>query len=107
MAQFDVHRNSGRNRSAIPYVVVAQTSRLDGLQSRLVIPLVVSSPGSEREPRLAPVLTVEGRKVVLHPWEMQAVPSKALGHWVASLADDESSGQIIQAIDEVITRAYG
>lgn len=30
MAQFDVHRNKGANRDAIPYVVVVQSAIFDG-----------------------------------------------------------------------------
>ena len=107
MAQFDVHRNPGRNRATIPYIVVVQTSRLDALPTRVVIPLVVPRQPHEREPRLAPKLTVEARDVVLHTWEMQTVPRAVLGPVVASLADDASAGQIIGAIHEVISRAYG
>jgi toxin CcdB len=107
MAQFDVHQNRGRNRVAIPYVVAVQSSRLDSLPTRLVIPLVLPSPSYRRDPRLAPALMVEGREVVLHAWEMQAVPLNALGPVVASLADDNAAAQIIGAIDEVISRAYG
>jgi toxin CcdB len=106
MAQFDVHRNGGRNRAAIPYMVVVQTSRLDALPTRLVIPLVLPNPSYRREPRLAPSLMVGGRELVLHAWEMQAVPVSALGPVVASLADDHSAAQIIGAIDEVISRVW-
>jgi toxin CcdB len=107
MAQFDVYRNNGRNRATIPYVVVVQSSRVDGLPTRLAIPLVLPRPAYRREPRLAPSLTVEGQEVVLHAWEMQAVPIHALGEVVAFLADDNAAAQIIGAIDEVISRAYG
>jgi len=107
MAQFDVHQNRGRNRVAIPYVVVVQTSRLDGLPTRLEIPLMMPSPTYRRDPRLAPALMVEGHEVVLHAWEMQAAPLNSLVPMVASLADDNAATQIIRAIDEVISRALG
>lgn len=107
MAQFDVHRNSGRNRAVIPYVVVVQTSRLDALPTRVVIPLVLPRGDFRREPRLAPSVMVEGREVVLHAWQIQTVQRSVLGPFVTSLADDTSAGDIIRAIDEVISRAYG
>ena len=40
MAQFDVHRNIGKQRHAIPYVVVVQSSLFDTYRRRVVIPLV-------------------------------------------------------------------
>lgn len=39
MAQFDVHRNTGKQREAIPYVVVVQSSLFDRYRRRVVIPL--------------------------------------------------------------------
>jgi toxin CcdB len=107
MAQFDVHLNVGRNRAEVPYVVVVQSSRLDGLPTRVVVPLVVPKPPYRREPRLAPTLTVEGREVVVHAWEIQTIPRNVLGPLVASLADDPSAEAIIGALDEVVSRAYG
>jgi toxin CcdB len=40
MAQFDVHRNTGKQREAIPYVVIVQSSLFDSYRRRVVIPLV-------------------------------------------------------------------
>jgi len=39
-AQFDVHRNTGRNRTAIPYVVIVQSSYFEKSRRRVVVPLV-------------------------------------------------------------------
>jgi toxin CcdB len=40
MAQFDVHRNTGKQRETIPYVVIVQSSLFDSYRRRVVIPLV-------------------------------------------------------------------
>ena len=40
MTQFDVHRNTGKQKEAIPYVVVVQSSLYDGYRRRVVAPLV-------------------------------------------------------------------
>jgi hypothetical protein len=40
MAQFDVHRNIGKQSVAIPYVVIVQSSLFDSYRRRVVIPLV-------------------------------------------------------------------
>lgn len=40
MAQFDVHRNTGRLRDSIPFVVLVQSSLYDDYRRRVVVPLV-------------------------------------------------------------------
>jgi hypothetical protein len=56
---------------------------------------------------LVPRFRIEGRNVYLNPLGILTVPRSALGRHVTSLADDASSSVIINAIDAVITRAYG
>lgn len=109
MAQFDVCRNKGALRDAIPFVVVVQSSLFDGYRRRVVVPLVrrsalpatVTSAGS----RLNPVFEVEGVQVVLHPLDTVSVAVDQLGAVVRSLADQ---GQAIAgALDELLTRSWG
>jgi toxin CcdB len=108
MPQFDIHRNPGRGKADIPYVVVVQSAYYDRQRTRLVAPLVINDGAVEwRYPGRMPHFIVEGRRVVLDPLLMQAVPSTSLGPVVASLADDNSAVAIITAIDEVISRSYG
>lgn len=108
MAQFDVHRNTGAQREAIPYVVIVQSALFDGYRRRVVIPLVrrsqamlstalVSSP-------LNPVFKIEGVDVVLHPLEMVSISTERLGKKVATLAKD--GDRIVAAVDELLTRAW-
>ena len=40
MAQFDVHRNSGKHKDIIPFVVVVQSAQFDNYRRRVVVPLV-------------------------------------------------------------------
>ena len=40
MAQFDVHRNGGKQKDTIPFVVIVQSGLFDGYRRRVVIPLV-------------------------------------------------------------------
>jgi len=40
MAQFDVHRNLGKNHDAIPFVVIVQSALFDSYRRRVVVPLV-------------------------------------------------------------------
>jgi toxin CcdB len=107
MAQFDVHRSPGRNRVAVPLVLVVQTRVLDHLSTRLVSPLMASHNFTHRGVYATPVFDIEGQRVVLAPWQIQTVRADQLGPVIASLADDVSTSAIINAIDAVIARAYG
>jgi toxin CcdB len=108
MSQFDVHRNPGLNRDAIPFVVTVQSAAFDKLSRRLVIPLLADGPNvSVRIPysNTTPALVVKGRRVVLDPFDMVSVEAKKLGPAVASLA--AKADVIIAALDEVISTAHG
>ncbi len=106
MAQFDVHRNSGRNRGAIPYVVIVQSSIFDDYRRRVVVPLVKKSYlDAVTAPRFNPTFRIEGTAVVLHPLEIVSVDARTLGAFVLSLAD--AGQRIVDALDELITRAHG
>ena len=106
MAQFDVHRNRGANRHAIPYVVVVQSAIFDGYKRRVVVPLVKKSHVDKVAlPRFNPTFTIEGTPVILHPLELVSVATDQLGKVVHSLTEE---GQlIIDALDELVTRAHG
>lgn len=106
MAQFDVHRNSGRNRSAIPYVVIVQSSIFNDYRRRVVIPLVKKSYlDAVTVPRFNPTFEIENTRVVLHPLEIVSVDVRELGEFVISIGS--AGQQIIDALDELITRAHG
>lgn len=105
MAQFDVHRNTGSQRAVIPYVVVVQSQRFDRARRRVVIPLVLESAIAHPEPRLNPVFTVQGRRVVLNPLHTVSVALERLGERVGSIKED--GDRVIAAIDLLITRAWG
>ncbi len=108
MAQFDVHRNIGKQRETIPYVVIVQSSLFDSYRRRVVIPLVrrsnlenaVALVGSP----LNPAFNIEGIAVVLHPLEIVSVATDQLGEKVATLAQE--GDRITAAMDELLTRAW-
>lgn len=105
MAQFDVHRNRGRNRNDIPYVVLIQSSLYDNYRRRVVVPLVRKSLlGKIANPRFNPAFKIEGVTVVLHPLEVVSVPCDQLGEFLQSLAPQGQS--IMDALDELLTRAW-
>ena len=109
MAQFDVHRNKGRLRESIPYVVLVQSSLFDRYRRRMVVPLVRRSalPGqaSAAGSRLNPVFQVDGQEVVLHPLDMVSVAAEQRGECVASLADQGQG--VSDALDVLLTRSWG
>jgi toxin CcdB len=103
MAQFDVHRNTGRHRDTIPFVVVVQSSLYDNYRRRVVVPLVSkSSLGKVTNPRFNPTFRIKGQSVVLHPLEIVSVANENLGEIVESL--EEQGDTIIAALDELLTR---
>lgn len=105
MAQFDVHRNTGRHRDDIPYVVLVQSSLYDSYRRRVVVPLVMKSAlGKVVNPRFNPAFKIENVPVVLHPLEIVSIANEQLGEFVLSLQD---SGDVIAAaLDELLTQAW-
>ena len=99
MARFDVFPNPGAHASTTPYLLDVQNDLLDGLDSRMVIPLrsldhfaKVKLPA-----RLMPVLHVNGNDYVLETTKMGAVPRRILKTPLASFADKQD--QITGALD--------
>jgi toxin CcdB len=108
MPQYDVHRNPGRHRATIPFVVVVQSSLFDLYRRRIVVPLVRTSeirePEIARSSRMNPIFVVDGIEVMLHPLELASVAVDQLGERIMSLSD--RGGDIADALDEVFTRAW-
>jgi toxin CcdB len=105
MAQFDVHRNTGKQKEAIPFVVVVQSSQFDDYRRRVVVPLVRKSAiGKISHSSFNPSFKIRGTPVVLHPLEIVSVPLSQLGDFVESLSAE--SQQIIAALDELLSRAW-
>jgi len=106
MAQFDVHRNTGKHRDDIPYVVLVQSSLYDSYRRRVVVPLVKKTLlGKISNPRFNPTFRIEQSQVVLHPLEIVSIPDEQLGEFVQSL--NQEGNQIIDALDELLTRSWG
>ena len=105
MAQFDVHRNSGKHRSTIPFVVVVQSAQFDNYRRRVVVPLVrATAIGTVSYAGFNPTFKIRGTTVVLHPLEIVSIPLDQLGEMVGSLSDE--SQLIVAALDELLTRAW-
>lgn len=106
MAQFDVHRNTGKNRDAIPFVVLVQSALFDSYRRRVVVPLVrKSSLGAISDERFNPTFKIERIQVVLHPLEIVSIPNEKLGEFVKTIAEEGS--RITDALDVLLSRAWG
>jgi toxin CcdB len=87
MARFDVYRNPGASAGSTPFLVEVQSDLLDGLETRVVVPLSrLDRFAKVRLPdRLAPVLRVEDEELLLETPKLGTIPRKALGDPVSSL----------------------
>jgi toxin CcdB len=108
MAQFDVHRNTGKQKEAIPYVVIVQSSLFDSYRRRVVVPLVrrsnLATSTAFSDIPLNPAFIIDGVEVILHPLEIVSISNEQLGDKVASLAKE--GDRITGALDELLTRAW-
>jgi len=105
MAQFDVHRNSGKHKDTIPFVVVVQSAPFDSYRRRVVVPLVrAAAIGKIGYAVFTPRFKIQGISVVLHPLEMVSVPVDQLGKVVDSLSDQNQL--IVGALDELLSRPW-
>jgi toxin CcdB len=105
MAQFDVHRNIGKYKAEIPFVVVVQSSQFDDYQRRVVVPLVRKSAiGKISHASFNPTFKIRGTQVVLHPLEIVSIPTGQLGEFIESLSHEGQ--QITAALDELLSRAW-
>ena len=109
MAQFDVHRNLGANKAAIPFVVIVQSSQFDRYRRRVVVPLMRKSALLMSTPtvgsRMNPVFKVQSIEVVLNPLDMASIAIENLGAKAGTLISHKDA--IIAALDELLTGAWG
>ena len=99
MARFDVYANPGNHAATTPYLLDVQSDLLDGLDTRMVIPLrsLETFPKVKLSTRLTPILRVQGQDLLLETPKMGAVPQRVLKTPVTSLAGDQT--QISVAMD--------
>jgi toxin CcdB len=105
MAQFDVHRNIGKHRDSIPFVIIVQSSLFDDYRRRVVVPLVRKSAlGKISYASFNPTFKIKGSSVILHPLEIVSIPIEQLGEFVESLSLE--SQRIMAALDELLTQTW-
>lgn len=99
MARFDVYRNLGVHANTTPYLLDVQSDLLDGLDSRMVIPLrrLDHFAKVKLPTRLTPVFNILGKDYLLETPKMGAVPQRILKACVVSLSADQA--RITGALD--------
>ena len=99
MARFDVYANPGNHAKTTPYLLDVQSNLLDGLDSRMVIPLrsLKHFPKVKVATQLTPIFKIGGKDYLLETPKMGAVPQRVLKSPIASLA--ESEAEITAALD--------
>jgi toxin CcdB len=102
MPQFTAYRNPNpTSRAAIPLLLDVQNELLDGIATRVVVPM---SPVSVHEGRsiqsLMPIVSVDGKDYVLLTPQLAGVAKSMLGKPVADLSPCRA--QILAALDLLI-----
>ena len=102
MVQFDVFENPNtETNQAIPYLLDVQADLLDGLLTRVVVPLIASSAMGKAVKHLNPQFTIHNTTVFMSTAELAGIPVQALGKMVGSLRDHRD--EVIAALDFVFT----
>ena len=87
MARFDVYRNPARQRARrTPFLLDVQSGFLEGLETRVVVPLRTPQVVEHPMTRLNPMLSIEGTQVVMDTSQLAGYPRGALKRPVANLA---------------------
>jgi toxin CcdB len=93
MPQYDVFKNP----EGSGHLLDVQSDLLDGLSTRLVIPLLPASQAPKPATRLNPVMRIDGQPYIVVTQFMAAVPEKLLTTHV--MRADQMRDEITAAID--------
>jgi toxin CcdB len=94
MARFDVYRTD------TGYAVDVQTDLLDGLTTRLMVPLLDPAVAPKAIGRLNPTLEIDGKPYRMMTQYMTATRANQLGRAVANL--DDHYDQITSAVSMIL-----
>lgn len=103
MASFAVHANPDPNtQQAIPFLLDVQSDLLSPLETRVVVPLYLSS-AAQVPPmsRLTPVVSFQGKSLVAMVPEVAGVSRRHLGPVVGQLPD--ARPDMLAALDLLIS----
>ena len=97
MARYDVYPNP--NADVAGYLLDVQTDLLDGLNTRIVVPLFPLAAAPEPADRLNPIFAIGGEDVVMATQYLAAVPLSMLTAPIGNMS--ELSTEITTALDMV------
>jgi toxin CcdB len=102
MPQFDVYTNMNQNTGkTFPYLVDVQSSLLESLETRLVIPLMLKSVfGGKPINNLTPCLTIKNQEYLAITPQMAAIHKNNLGKLVDNFRNERDA--IVSSIDFLI-----
>ena len=102
MAQYDVVPNPSHSGSdGIPFVVVMQSDLLDGLATRLTMPLAEPDAMGKVPTVLCPTIRVNGRRLHALAHFTAPLPAKLLRRPVDNVAAQASA--LVAAVDAVLS----
>jgi toxin CcdB len=100
VARFDVYANPvAAERKVTPYFIDVQNDYIDGLPTRIVVPLRREAAFGPRARNLNPVLTIGAESVVLDTAALGAVPLAELRRPMSNLR--EAREPIQEALDSL------
>ena len=101
MARFSIYQNSDDHTKTTPYILDVQTDLLNGLNTRVVIPLRNSDryQNLSTSQDLMPRFGIQGKDFILDTPRMAAIPSKYLKKEIGNLRDQQHI--VIAAIDRL------
>jgi|SRR5690242_1620786 toxin CcdB len=102
MARFDIYANHGKSRANTPYLVDVQSDFLEGLTSRVVVPLIRADafPPGKLPVDFTPSFEIGGVKCIMHPAFIASVLVSELGTNTGSLR--EHRDRITAALDRLV-----
>jgi toxin CcdB len=97
MNRFDVYKsNSGSG-----YLLDVQSDILSGLNTRVVVPLTLSSESLQHAGRLNPTFEIDGETIIMATQFIAAVPESELKHRVINL--NHNHHDTTEALDMLLT----
>jgi toxin CcdB len=101
--QLDVHRNPGRNKAVIPFVVVVQSNQFRAAARRVLVPLVAAAAFGLPDSDVGPHFVIDGQTVVLDALQITNVARDVLGPSVPSMTVE--GDRVMRALDILLGRA--
>jgi toxin CcdB len=94
MAQFDVYENGDRHsRHSEPYVVDVQSNLLDGLTTRIVIPLISKEAIEQPVDILNPMIRIANQNFYLSSPQLRSVHKDRLGKRITTIVNQRDAVQ--------------